>query len=292
MSDVVDGEIEEELAEEGGGGEFEYVVGEDLPKAEPEPEEDLPEDLRGLSKAEIARRLKESEERAALGAGFERGLEKLGERLGGPRGPENGPPPPPPSFELSAEDEARVRDELYKSENPAALIKGIIEKTVGKKLEYVTAGVAAEFAKQEGELLRAYSPEYKRWESEVEAELGRLPAGQRAVPGARKAALDRVKLKNLDKLVEEGVKAALEKAQLPPKSGPAPARGKLVAPSSPEVAGGVSAPSGKTKLYMGPEDLVREKERAAAKGISWEAWEKTLPAKYGKPRAVAQGGRR
>lgn len=255
---------------------------------------EIPEPLRGLSKAELARKLAEAEAKAAtpdVAGAFEKGLAALGEKLA-PRQAE-AEAEGPPSFELSEEDRKKLKDELYTSDDPASLITNIVNKTVGKKTEYYATLAARRLAEQEAELLEM-NPEYREWKTEVEAFIAKLPASQRNQVGVRRWALGQVKIANVDKIVAKKVAEELEKAKA---TGAAAAESpglRLVPPRAGTAAGTQPAGSqpgaaaGKPRVYISAAQLENEKARCEAKGMRWEVYQREiLPKKYGKP----QGGR-
>lgn len=247
--------VVEELPEE----EVELVF-EDGPEKVEDPDRDIPEDLRNLSRADLAKMLLEVKTQADPVRAMQAGIAALGDRLA--------PTPPPEAVEAPpgldfGEDEAREIDEkiFAVDERPSKYLRKILNEKVKPYVDYNMGLAAAKFAEQEEHILMGSDPEYKRWKPEIDALLGTLDSRQRNSPGVRKWALDQVKVKNLDKIIEEKVAEKLKGATA--QKGP-------TLPPKQSVSGG-NPPSGSAKrtVRVDQNDPVFQAEvrRAESKGM-------------------------
>jgi len=270
--------VEEEVVLPGEEEEVEFV-GPDAPLALEDEEIEDPE-LRGLSKKELAARLREAsapKESALLAESFDKLTRVLT--------PKEAPlePAPPPSLRLSPEEKKRLKEELYTAEDPGELLEDLFLKKYEAHSQDLVGRVSAKFAEQEGELLRSSNPEYKEFETEIKDVLASLSPAQRAQPGVHKWALEQAKIRNIDKIVERRVEKALGEALA--------SKGKVVAPTQAKGGGGAtgaSTGSGKPRVFVDKGVWDREVERASARGVGpgssmWPATRDALVKKYSKP---------
>lgn len=118
--------------------------------------------------------------------------------------------------ESDEEFNKRIVEELFDRDNGGDALQRAIERYTGKEKAQLL-GILSEQNKQLLELNPRTAPMFDRYGKEIEKKVQELPANQRLHPNAWKWALDQVKLAhaddiqqdNVDKLVDERVKAAL-----------------------------------------------------------------------------------
>lgn len=254
--------VEMEEAEEA----VEIVFDQPEPQEE-EPDSDVPEDLRNLSRAEMAAMLAEVRAKADSAEALKAGIAALGEKLAPV--PQVRAPEPVPTLDFTEEEAKEFDEKLFASaDSPSKVVKNLLMGKVQRVLDHSLGMVAGKFAEQEEEILLSTSSEYKEWKPEIDKVLASLPEKQRNSPGVRKWALDQVKMKNIDKLVEREVKKRLEAQDAQASSSSSASAGGRILPPKQASASTSSAPGGK-KVYVdrSSPEFLREVERATAKGV-------------------------
>ena len=129
----------------------------------------------------------------------------------------------PQQGETDAEFEKRIETELFQQGKSAGAIKSIVERYVRPIQESATREIAdlrSQLAKHDD----SFGPVVKKYGAEVSALLATLTPAQQATQVAQQWAVDQVRLKHFDELVEEKVKersAAAGTKPVAPKSGSA-----------------------------------------------------------------------
>jgi len=238
---------------------------------EPEPipvedgDKDIPEDLRNLSRADLALALSEARAEASSTRVLSEGIAALGATLAPKPAPEASLEKPP-TLDLSDEEQREFDEKVFASgESPSKLMQKTLMGKVQKYVDYNLGLAANQFAVQEEQILESSSEEYREWKPEIEAFIATLPVNQRRSVGVRKYALEQVKLKNIDKIVQKRVEKALAEATAKPAVGTdgVPQRTKIMAPNQ-VGAGGAPQGSGRKKEYVDKNSELYKSVVAAA----------------------------
>lgn len=197
-----------------------FEEGEDEPELvllgpdDPDPEEEavptaseddeLPPDLQGLSKKDLAAKLSEMSGKADQTAALKEVMEKLNQ--GSAR------PVEVPQQQQGESDQAfreRFNKELFKSKDPAGLFQELIERTTAPYVSQLGQTIGTVTRKQlrndpvEGEV-------FKKYEHEVDQMLNTLGPGDRMNPQALEWAYNRVKQNHVDDIAEARAAAKVE----------------------------------------------------------------------------------
>lgn len=184
-------------------------LGPDDPDPEPEVEvsedDELPPDLKGLSKKDLAAKLTEMTGKADQTAALKQVMEEMQNR--GQSVPQAMPQQQPGESDEAFYD--RFNKELFKSKNPAALFRELVERTTAPYVGQISQTMGSVSRKQlrndpvDGEI-------FKRYEKEVDQMLAGLSAGDRMNPQALEWAFNRVKQNHVDDIAEERASKRIE----------------------------------------------------------------------------------
>lgn len=195
-----DGEEEPELV----------LLGPDDPDPEeeavptPSEDDDLPPDLRGLSKKDLAAKLADMSGKADQTAALKEVMERMNQN--------SAKPMDIPQQQQGESDQAfreRFNKELFKSKDPAGLFQELIERTTAPYVSQLGQTIGSVTRKQlksdpvEGEI-------FKKYEHEVDQMLNTLGPGDRMNPQALEWAYNRVKQNHVDDIAEARAAAKVE----------------------------------------------------------------------------------
>jgi len=190
-------------------------------------------------------------------------------------------PPKPITARLTPEEKKKINEELYSTDNPAELIDQIIAAKVDSVAGFVAAETSKRLVEQEAELLKLSSPEFREFEPEIRELVNSLPAQNQLTPGVYRWALEQVKAKNIDKIIEKRLQEKLQElGKNPTKPGQSRPIPPKQAPSQPSPG---QEPASKRRVYVPPEEIERAKALGIGPGSAfWEDTKARLIEKYSK----------
>jgi len=251
-------------------------------------DDDLPEELRGKSKQEIAAILKEERSRADVlrtqadsVAGMQAAVTALGERMSRSAGPSPVPLPQQPA-ESDEEFRKRIDDGVY-DRGVFATTTEIQNRTMGPVVERMVANTEY-FARRDLERDPSRAETYRRYQAEIDAEVAKMSRIERFNnPQAHIQAHDRVLLSHKDEVIElevaARVAAKLKEAGIDPEA-PVSSRTRPIAAFSESAINRPASSAGGTKGTRPMRLTTTEERHAASKGMSLPAyggWKKRNP---------------
>lgn len=228
--------------------------GEEEEETEPTGEEDLPEEVRGKSKAELAAEIESLRGQTDQAAALQRGIEALGEKLATPqRSAQATTQDIKKALAEDPEFRKKFNEDIFKDDPMGALmplIEDVAERIANKRVQAVLGPYGQstlQMAKQSLMNDPKDGPIFKMYENEIEHEIMVLDEAQPGVkndPRVYKHVLDQIKLRHLDDIAEMRAEEKL-KAQANGGKG----KGKEAKPQFSE-RGGAPAPRSKVKKVV------------------------------------------
>ncbi len=233
----------------------------------PEPTEDdsLPEEFKGMSKAQLYAQLQEAKRGSDQASALQSAISDLGERLSKPT--PTAPAAPAP-IQQPGESDAEFAERINKSlfgDNPYA----VLQEAIRRELAPHVRGIQSEILQTKRRILEKEETSlFTKYREEIEATVATLPPEQRLNPGAYEWALGQVKVRHLDDIIEERVQERV-------KSQAASEEAKETTPTErrPQVGQGVSsrggsAPRAKRRVVIS----AAEAKRIEDSGMSVSDW--------------------
>jgi hypothetical protein len=169
----------------------------------PDPDDDLPEDVRGLSKKELFERMQDLTSKSDSVEAMRQGIADLGDKLQGQQRAQQNVPQQQPGESLAAFKE-RFNKELWKSKDPFSLIQQAAAQVVAPAFQELSRGTAT--ANKRALLSDSEDgPVFKKYKKEVENLVASLPANQQNNPQVWDYALQQVKQNHSSELEEERI---------------------------------------------------------------------------------------
>jgi hypothetical protein len=187
----------------------EEIVFTDEAAATPDPDEDLPEDVKKSSKKDLYNKVKALEEKAAAAPGVEdRIAGSFAKAVEGLR-PAPAAAAPAPARESDADFMGRLKKDLFDEEKAPALLKELVAREVGPMFAQ-TVEINFAQARRLAEMDAETGPVLKRYGKEVDAMLGTLPDNVRKTPQALDYVLKQVRSAHISDIAREMAQTMLE----------------------------------------------------------------------------------